>query len=151
VDGGLTVASEDRRWKVGRRGAGLLTFGVLYIVAGLGPFTAGTVGIEGHRALGLALAIAPIRVWGALLIAVGVLACLTACWPPGKDGWGFLALSMTGAWWTVVYICGGLFFESRTAWNQALVWAVVVTLILIHTGWEESGSGDPAIPPRDLP
>ena len=128
------------RHPLGRRGACLLTLGTIYVLLGVGRVLTTDLGPSSRRAMGLALDLLPLPAWGALLIVAGLVACVTARWPAGRNGWGFLALSVTAAWWLCVYAAGALVYGSASAWPAALIWLLLVVLVQIIAGWPEAAS-----------
>jgi hypothetical protein len=76
---------------LGRRGAFLLAFGMVWGLIGYGQISAPP---PDQRGLHLLLDRVPLEVWGWLWITAGVVAIVSAFLPQGSDRFGFLALSL---------------------------------------------------------
>lgn len=124
---------------IGRRGAGLVLLGVVFLVYGLSMVTAPPPAIPGaaylwHREL------LPLPALGGLWMLSGLIAL---AWSPAKDKTvGFATLyvmpsilvsSYGWAWlvslWTPYGIARG--------WATAIVWTAVVGLVALIAGWQE--------------
>ena len=70
----------------------------------------------------------PAGIWGALWIAVGLLALVSTRWPPGSKTWGYTALSSLAAWWAACYLTGAFIGTGTFQPGGAIVWALVAYL-----------------------
>lgn len=134
----VRVFSEFNR--VGRRGAVLLAMGLLFVFLGIGYVRyPGPLALNSERSLHLALVVPgmTLREWGFIFILVGAFACLCAHWPPGKDGWGFLALQGLAIFWACVYFSGQIFFDAYRAWTVGCLFVDLSVIIYIVAGWAE--------------
>lgn len=136
--------------RVGRRGAFLLAFGVIF--AGIGidllyfPFPpAARVGLR------LALLVAPVHAWGVVWLATGVVSSVTAfAMRPRHDRWGFLAQIVVTATWACSYVwaaitatVGHQTMLARGLFIGALLYAALACAILVVVGWREPHQGAP--------
>lgn len=126
---------------IGRRGAFLLLFAVVYGGIGVAylsfPLPAPTRG-----SLRMVLAVAPIAVWGWVWIASAAVAVICAFGDsPRKDRWGFGAMSVMSAVWSANYVyagitsAGGLTFARGAV--GALLYGALSGAITICAGWDE--------------
>jgi hypothetical protein len=125
-----------RPWK--RHSTILMVVGFLYILIGLGyafsPQTEGKL-----RALKVLTQVAPLHFWGGLFMFAGVMAMLSAKWPPFAESWGYMVLTGTSSGWAAAYLLGWAFFDSPTTnLGQSLLWG-----ILAFMWWAISGLPNP--------
>lgn len=79
--------------------------------------------------LRLALAFAPLQVWGGLWAVVGLLAIISSRWPPASKTWGYAVLTGMAVCWAGMYACGvWLLGAPASALNGTLVWGLVAFL-----------------------
>ena len=125
--------------QIGRRGAMLLVFGVLWMVVGVGVLDSSGVHAELlHERL-------PSWVRGGVWVVTGALAVFYAFRPPGlSDRVGFASLyimpavrvlSYTMAWIDYFIPIGGDGYAS--GWRFAAVYAVMLAAVMITAGWPE--------------
>jgi hypothetical protein len=128
-----------RPWK--RHSTILAVVGFMFILAGFQYiFTSNTPGRE--RSLFVLLQIAPIQVWGGLLIIAGILAMLSTKWPPGAETWGYMVLTGLSSGWSATYLFGVIFFDAPVAAiGQSIIWAA-----LAFMWWAISGFPNPERP-----
>lgn len=116
----------------------LLVAGIVYIVNGLSliltePTRART------KALTIALNWAPLSVWGGVFVGVGLLAVISARWPPVFESWGYMVLTGLAAGWSATYLTGIIFEHSPLAnLSGVLVWGLLAFL-----WWAVSGLLNP--------
>lgn len=79
------------------------------------------------ESLRFAVNIMPLRAWGVLWMVVGVLALVSARWPPASKTWGYSAMSGIAWLWSGAYIVGvTLGNAAPTAMlSGGLVWGLV--------------------------
>ena len=125
-----------RPWK--RHSTILMVVGFLFVLIGVGyAFSPPTEGRQ--RSLKVLLDIAPIQYWGGLFVLAGVMAMLSAKWPPFAESWGYMVLTGMSSGWSATYLMGWLFFNSPiTNLGQSLVWG-----ILGFMWWAISGLPNP--------
>lgn len=90
-------------------------------------------------ALAVALAWAPIKFWGSLWVIVGILALISAKWPPQVESLGYMALTGWACGWSATYAAGVIFEGSPPQfYADAAVWALLAFL-----WWAISGLVNP--------
>lgn len=132
-----TVPARVGTWAryLGRRGAFLVIFGILFILRG-------EVKLQGHftpieqQSFGLATRIAPLEVWGWAAIVVGVVAVVSALL--SHDGHGFAALQTYAGLWALAAALTWVVDGSPMAARTALSWTTTVAAIFIVSGWPEA-------------
>lgn len=134
------------RKRLGRRGATLTPFGIIWILYGYSL----TVQPEAAaRGLPLLLQRVPLDVWGWAWIASGVVALVYAWAPPGRDAVGFVSLVLMVVPWTTGYLASWLLGEYPRGWVAAAVWAGVSVPILVALGWPEPAQQKRVGPPYE--
>lgn len=128
-----------RPWK--RHSTILAVVGFLFVLVGVQyMLTGSTPGRD--RALAPLLQVAPIQVWASLFILAGLLAMLSAKWPPLVETWGYMVLTGLSAGWSATYLLGVLFFHAPiTGIGQTIIWAS-----LAFMWWAVSGLPNPERP-----
>lgn len=123
--------------RIGRRGASLLTWGLMWFLAGL-PLLFYTPHSTLH--------IIALKTWAAAFVAAGGLAILTSFRrSPRADRLGFVALSLVGSCWVVyclVMWVASIVLDQDIATNLPLLTtgvtdAILVIKINIDAGWPE--------------
>lgn len=128
---------------VGRRGAGLVLFGLVWIVYGISMFTAPpTLPVERH---GLYHLLVDVEVRGAVWIVTGLIA-LACAWRPDKT-LGFVVLRLMPFVLVSSYLVGwGISLVtvdgSPRGWATAVVWSAVMNVISLLAGWQEPVSDE---------
>lgn len=126
--------------QIGRRGAVLLTYGILWIVVGLGVY--GSAGIG----QGLLHELIPSQVRGALWVGTGLLAVVYAWRPRGmSDALGFAALYLAPAIRVLSYGVATILAALPghhpgaydNAWRFLVIYAAMVAGVAITSGWKE--------------
>lgn len=70
-----------------------------------------------------------LNVWGFVWISVGVMAILSARWPPRVETWGYMALTSLSAGWGAFYILGVIFGRnSMGSLAVGMMWLLVAFL-----------------------
>lgn len=120
----------DYKWGLrpwSRHSLVVLVGGLAYVAMGVTYIT--TVPVPSRESsLYIALNLMPLSVWGAVWIAVGVLAIISARWPPASETWGYSTLTGLAAWWSVVYILGVLFGAANQSLSGSVIWGLVAFL-----------------------
>lgn len=114
-----------RPWR--RHSLVVLVAGCVYIAVGVTYATTSPVESR-ESALSVALALAPLPVWGVVWIVVGLLALISSRWPPASETWGYSALSGLAAGWAACYALGVLMGAPQQSASGALVWGLVAFL-----------------------
>lgn len=124
-------------FNLGRRGAALLVFGVIFAARGgllvLAPQ-------DTVRRFMVMEAILPLQVWGFVWIGAAVLAAVQA-FSPLRDGvWAFVSLTTVSGIWAAGYIAGWIVTEpprGPRGWLMGLMWAAMFGLTIVLSGWKE--------------
>lgn len=66
---------------------------------------------------------------GLAWVAVGLLAVLSARWPPSRTRWGYMALGMLTSFWGAMAVAGWVSYGTR--WYVALSSAVIYTAFTV--------------------
>ena len=119
---------------LGRRGAILLCYGVVWAIIGYGQITAPAPDLRGLRLL---LQTMPLDVWGWLWVASGVIAIASAWLPQGRDWPGFLALPLMVLPWMVSYLLAWIIGDFPRGWVATVVWGAIAAPVLVVAGWQE--------------
>lgn len=119
---------------LGRRGAILLCYGVVWSIIGYGQITSPAPDLRGLRLL---LQMMPLDVWGCLWVASGLIAIVSAWLPQGRDWPGFLALPLMVLPWTVSYLLAWIIGDFPRGWVAAVVWGAIAAPVLVVAGWRE--------------
>jgi len=137
---------------VGRRGVFLIMFGVIYLVFGVSTLTIQAPRFDDIPWIGWLL---DSNLWALLWLAGGVVAVANGVLRARRAGdeFGFVALLIPPAVWTVFYL------GSFTAWVMTggdagslrsiaavMVWSTEWTVVLLIAGWPEERAPDPASP-----
>jgi hypothetical protein len=132
-----------RPWR--RHSLVLLVAGVVYVMIGVGYIFTPT-NPQRQAALHVPLALFPLCVWGSVFIAVGLLAILSARWPPASESWGYTTMSGLSSLWAMFYVWGMIFGGSSTNITGASLFA-----LLAFMWWAISGLRNPDELPAPAP
>jgi hypothetical protein len=67
--------------------------------------------------------------WGVIWILAGIMAILSARWPPKIETWGYMALTGLSAGWGAFYILGVIFGDNTIgSFAVGLMWFLVAFL-----------------------
>lgn len=92
----------------------LAVAGILYI--GLGAaYAFSPANPQRNEALQLALVVAPLPAWAGVWVLIGLLAILSARWPPASKTWGYSALTGMAACWSGFFFAGLIFGAPATS------------------------------------
>lgn len=128
---------------LGRRGAFLLSFGMVWGLIGYGQVTSPQ---PDQRGLHLLLDRVPLVVWGWLWITAGLVAIVSAFLPQGSDRFGFFALSLIVLPWLISYFMAWLQGTFPRGWIAAALYSGLAVGIMVVAGW-----GEPPRPKREEP
>ena len=125
-----------RRERLGRRGASLLVYGLIYFVSGL-PLLVTPPSYLWH--------VLPFRVWAAGFVISGATAiAFSSRRTPAGDAVGFMALTIMGTMWAIrnLIFYGDYLLTGHAGgdWSllvQAVTTALLVVKINIDAGWSE--------------
>lgn len=131
---------------IGRRGAILSCYGIVWLLIGWGQLVAPQ---PEQRGLHLLLSWAPLQVWAWGWIAAGLIALVCAWAPPGRDAPGFVALVLIVVPWMASYLASWLLGEYSRGWAAAAVWAAITVPIMVVLGWPEPPRRKSAEPPYE--
>ena len=119
---------------LGRRGAILLCYGIVWAIIGYGQITSPAPDLRGLRLL---LQMMPLDAWGWLWVISGLIAIVSAWLPQGKDWPGFLALPLMVLPWAVSYLLAWIIGDFPRGWVATVVWGAIAAPVLVVAGWRE--------------
>lgn len=119
---------------LGRRGAILLSYGVVWAIIGYGQITSPAPDLRGLRLL---LQTMPLEAWGWIWVASGIIAIISAWLPQGRDWPGFLALPLMVLPWMVSYLLAWIIGDFPRGWVATVVWGAIAAPVLVVAGWRE--------------
>lgn len=125
---------------LGRRGAILLSYGVVWAIVGYGQITSPAPDLRGLRLL---LQMMSLDAWGWIWVVSGLVAIVSAWLPQGRDWPGFLALPLMVLPWMVSYFLAWVLGDFPRGWVATVVWGAIAAPVLVAAGWAE-----PARPKR---
>jgi hypothetical protein len=127
----------------GRRGSFLLALSLVHIGVGVYVYQLHHLPLESLTGGGIVGPLPFIRALGVPIVAASVpwfvsaLIAVAAAFvrPPGKDGFGFVALALMEAVWALVYVVGWtLGARGPATWFLALVFAAMGAAVAIVSG-----------------
>lgn len=119
---------------LGRRGAILLSYGTVWALFGYGLLVSP---LPQQPGLTLALQLLPLKAWGWLWIATGLIAVAAAWAPQGVDWPGFLSLPLIVLPWMTSYLVSWVQGDFPRGWIASAVWAAIAVPVLVVAGWRE--------------
>ena len=119
---------------LGRRGAILLCYGIVWAIIGYGQITSPAPDLRGLRLL---LQTMPLDAWGWIWVASGLIAIVSAWLPQGRDWPGFLALPLMVLPWMVSYLLAWIIGDFPRGWVATVVWGAIAAPVLVVAGWRE--------------
>lgn len=127
-----------RPWR--RHSLVLLVSGVIYILIGGGyAFTEPTPAREEALHYALNWTDGSFVVWGIVWAIAGLLAIVSARWPPISETWGYTVMTGLAAGWAAFYAMGWIFGDApRSILTQTLIFG-----LLAFMWWAISGLTNP--------
>lgn len=125
-----------RKWT--RHDLLLLLGGVMYTMLGL-VYVVDKPSRNREIALQALLKIAPMQFWGGVFVFAGVLAIISARWPPTVEFWGYVVLTGISFLWATAFLTGILF--TKAPWSNVGGFLLFATLGSIW--WVVSGLRNP--------
>jgi hypothetical protein len=120
---------------IGRRGAILLSYGVVWSVIGYGQLISPQVD---RRGLTMLLNIMPLQAWGWCWISAGLIAAVCAILPQGFDWPAFLALPLMAFAWMLSYLVAWWPLDVfPRGWVAAGVYGALAVPVIVVAGWRE--------------
>lgn len=139
-------AVQRLRRRLGRRGAILTCYGLVWLLYGYGQLV---MPQPDQRGLSLMLQRIPLDVWGVAWIVAGVIAVVCAWAPPGRDAAGFVSLVLIVVPWAAGYLASWLLGDYPRGWIAAAVWTAIAVPVLVVLGWPEPPRRKRADPPYE--
>ena len=104
----------------------LAVAGLVYIGVGI-AYTCTDPTPDRLSSIGWALEHIPLSAWGVVWILVGILAVLSARWPPASKTWGYSALTGLSMCWSALYGVGIALFDAppEAGITGCFVWGLV--------------------------
>lgn len=125
-----------------RRGAFLLTYGLIWVAYGVAIGTDPATPFVLLNGFGSVL---DSGLWAALWCGCGLAAAAGALRRPRSDALGYNALLLPPAVWSLAYAWAGVLWlgsagamGSGRAWASAVIWSSAVVSVLIVAGWPEA-------------
>lgn len=122
-------------FRVGRRGAVLILFGVIFIL--LGVSLRADVPPLVLEQLRVALSVAPLVFWSTVFITIGAVGCANAFYPPGKDNYGFIAMAGLSYLWSGFLVSTWIMDQPPRGLVSAFIYATFGSALTIISGWPE--------------
>ena len=79
--------------------------------------------------LKLALTVAPLDIWGGTWALVGILALISARWPPASKTWGYSAMTAMATCWGAFFGIAGNYPGLLVWWLVAFMWWAIAGLV----------------------
>lgn len=131
---------------LGRRGAFLLCFGIVWALIGYGQITSPP---HDQRGLSLLTDRVPLEVWGWLWVTAGVVAIVSAWMRQGWDWPGFLALPLIVLPWIISYFVAWAQGIFPRGWIASALYGALAVGIFVVAGWREPPRPKRAEPPYE--
>ncbi|MCF0087176.1 MULTISPECIES: hypothetical protein [unclassified Streptomyces] len=120
----------SRAWRhLGWRGLALAGTGACWTVYGTGLIVATRAGVT--AATTPVTNLMCMEAWGGVWIACGVLGLAAGGARPGRDIWGFAAITLPIAVWALAYIAAAITGDYQRAWASVPLFAAVILLLVI--------------------
>ncbi|MFE9064956.1 hypothetical protein [Streptomyces violaceusniger] len=119
---------------LGRRGAILLSYGVVWALYGYAQVISPQPDQRGLQPL---LNVMPLSVWGWIWVACGLVAVVAAWLPQGVDAPGFLALPLIVLPWMTSYLASWVTGDFPRGWVAAAIWGLIAVPVIVVAGWRE--------------
>jgi hypothetical protein len=139
----------SRRLKrqLGRRGAILSCYGIVWALYGLAQVT---MPQPDQRGLALLIKLMPLAAWGWCWIGAGLVALVYAWAPPGRDAVAFPALVIVVVPWMASNLATWALGDNPRGWIAAAVWTAITVPVLVVAGWQEPPRRKRVGPPYEL-
>lgn len=124
------------RYRLGRRGAFLLSFGFINVVYGVAILRS-PVGAVRATGLEVLTRLMAIQDWGWLWIGSGIVAAAFAQRRQGRDGPGFLAAMAVPLLWMTSYLAAAIRERQELLAYGAVIYGVWIAALFIASGWPE--------------
>lgn len=111
------------------RGLALAGTGAAWVVVGLGLLLTDRPAVR--AATGPLIGLMCIQGWGGVWIGCGVLGLAAGLRRPGRDIWGFGAISLPPVVWALSYATAAVIGRYAPGWATVPVYSVIVLLIAI--------------------
>ncbi|WHM32457.1 hypothetical protein OH540_21380 [Streptomyces sp. BPPL-273] len=119
-----------RLWRhLGWRGLALAGVGGCWTVYGAGLIVTNRAGVNAATAPVTGLMC--VEAWGAVWIACGVLAAIAGARRPGRDVWGFAAITLPLVVWLLAFAVAAITGEYEKGWASVPLFAAVLLLVVI--------------------
>ncbi len=123
-------AASARAWRhLGWRGLALAGIGACWIVYGSGLIVTNRAGVTAATAPVTGLMC--MEAWGGVWIACGLLGLAAGARRPGRDVWGFAAVTLPVAVWALAYVAAALTGDYAPAWASVPLFAAVLLLVVV--------------------
>lgn len=120
--------------KIGRRGAFLILFGVIYLLLGF-SYVATPETPAVRVALKLALRVAPLWAYGLMWLVAGAVAVISGVFlSPARDATGFMCAVIAPTLWAFVYLAAWVDHDTSRAWVSAAVFAAIGGAVSVVSG-----------------
>ena len=122
---------------VGRRGVFLILFGVVYGLLGYSylqvPVTPAV-----HRALHVALNVAPLSVYAWAWITAGIICAAAGLLSPRRKPVGFAVAMLMPALWAAVFLIAWVNGDMPRGWTSAVVFAALAGAVGVVAGMQDT-------------
>lgn len=126
----MDAAFARQIWRhVGWRGLALAGIGACWIIYGTGLIVTNRAGVIAATAPVTGLMC--MEVWGGVWIACGFLGLAAGAMRPGRDMWGFAAVTMPIAVWALAYVAAAITGDYEAAWASVPLFAAVILCLVI--------------------
>lgn len=134
----MRAAAHRAARRVGRRGAVLTLKGLMCALYGYGLLVQPPSDTRGIRLL---LDLWPLRAWGWVWVAAGVLAMGCAWLRQGRDWLGYPAILAVVAPWSLGALTSWWLYDNPRGWVSAVIWAAFGGVTAIVAAWPEPDHG----------
>lgn len=134
---GTTLAMAFQRpWPTTRRGLCLWLFSVAFISLGLINYVFSTPSPEALKGLAFVTDFAPLRFWGVVMTACGVLSAAYSYYHFGRDKYGFTLLAVFCNAWGLVYVCGYVAYDAGIrSLGSSVIWLLFSGILQLIAGF----------------
>lgn len=125
--------------RVGRRGAFLALFAVIYGLIGY-SFLFTPVTPQVQKALQFALDVMPLQGWGVTWLTAAALMLVSALLRTGRDWIGFTAAMLLPYSWALLFLLAWQNNDLPRGWVSAALYAALAAAVGVVAGWPEPGA-----------